>query len=82
MKPVYTISIWLEDGWWLARVTGVSDGGDDTPLTAVTQSDTREGIEPTARDLVATILDTDDEEDIFGIEVVTCEDDPEVHDPR
>ena len=82
VKPVYTISIWPEDGWWLARVTGVSDGGDDTPLTAVTQSDTREGIETMARDLVATILDTDDDEDIFDIEVVECEDDPEVHDPR
>ena len=67
MKPIYEVKVWQDDDWWLARVVGASDDADPSPLNALTQARSLARIEPMARDLVATILDA--EEDAFGIEV-------------
>jgi hypothetical protein len=67
MKPTYDVRAWREDGWWLARVVGASMGADRTPINALTHARTLAKIEQTARDLVATILDTSDE--AFDIEL-------------
>jgi hypothetical protein len=48
-------------------VVGASDGADATPLNALTHARTLTKIEQTARDLVATILDA--EEDTFELEL-------------
>jgi len=65
MKPEYEVKVWQEGDWWLARVVGASDGADPSPLNALTQARTLTKIESMARDLVATILDA--EEDSFDI---------------
>jgi hypothetical protein len=65
MKPTYEVKVWQEDDWWLARVVSASDGADPSPLNALTQARTLTKIGPMARDLVATILDA--EEDTFDI---------------
>ena len=67
VKPAYRIQAWQEDGWWLARVSDASDSADPAPLNAVTQARSLARIEPTGRDLVATILDADDDD--FDLEV-------------
>jgi hypothetical protein len=66
MKPTYEVRAWRERDWWLARVVAASDGADATPLDSLTHARTLTKIEQTVRDLVATILDTD--EDTFDIE--------------
>ncbi|WP_326645119.1 hypothetical protein OG884_12200 [Streptosporangium sp. NBC_01755] len=68
MKPVYEVRAWQEDGWWLARVMAAGDGADSTPLNALTQARTLTKIEYMARDLIATILDV--EQDAFEIELM------------
>lgn len=67
MKSAYKVKAWQDDGWWLARVVGASEGADEAPLNALTQARTLTKVEPMARDLVATILDAD--EDDFEIAV-------------
>lgn len=67
MKPTYEIKAWQEADWWLARVVGASDGADASPLNGLTQSRTLVQVEPMARDLVATILDT--EQSAFDVTV-------------
>ena len=66
MKPAYQVRIWQEDGWWLARVMAASDGGDTSPLNALTQARSLAKIESMARDLIATVLDSD--EDAFDLQ--------------
>jgi hypothetical protein len=68
MKPTYQVKVWPDDDWWLARVVGASDGADGTPLNALTQARSLAKLDPMARDLIATILDAD--EDTFDIEVI------------
>jgi hypothetical protein len=60
MKPTYHLRVWQEDGWWLARVTAASDGADTSPLNALTQARSLARIESMGRDLIATILDADE----------------------
>jgi predicted transcriptional regulator len=67
MKPVYRVSAWQEDGWWLARVMAASQDADLTPLNALTQARSLAKIEPMARDLIATVLDAT--EDDFEVAV-------------
>ena len=67
MKPTYDVRAWREQGWWLARVVAASDGADTTPLDAHTHARSLARIEQMARDLVATILDAD--EDSFDVEL-------------
>ena len=64
-KPTYQVKVWQEDDWWLARVTGASDHADTSPLDALTQASSLTMIKSMARDLIATILDSD--EDTFDI---------------
>lgn len=67
MKPTYEVRAWQDDDWWLARVVAASDNADTTPLNSLTQARSLTKVEPMARDLIATILDV--EEDVFSIEV-------------
>lgn len=67
MKPTYEIRAWQEGDWWLARVVGASDGAGGAPLNGLTQARTLIQVEPMARDLIATILDT--EQGTFDITV-------------
>jgi hypothetical protein len=67
MKPTYEVRAWREHGWWLARVVAANEGADATPLNALTHARSLTKIEQTARDLVATILDAD--EQAFDIEL-------------
>jgi transcriptional regulator with XRE-family HTH domain len=67
MKPTYQIRVWQEDDWWLARVVAASEDADPMPLNALTQARSLARIESMGRDLVATILDA--EEDAFGVDV-------------
>lgn len=66
MTPTYQVRIWQEDGWWLARVLAASENADASPLNALTQSRGLAKIESMARDLIATVLDAD--EDTFDVE--------------
>jgi hypothetical protein len=66
MKPTYDVRAWRENDWWLARVVAASDGADMTPLDSLTHARTLTKIEQAVRDLVATILDADEE--TFDIE--------------
>lgn len=61
MKSAYQVRIWQEDGWWLARVMAASDGADTSPLNALTQARSLAKIESMGRDLIATILDSDED---------------------
>jgi hypothetical protein len=65
VKPSYQVRIWHEDGWWLARVMAASDDADTSALNALTQARSLAKIESMARDLIATILDAD--EDSFDV---------------
>ena len=65
VKPTYQVRIWQEDGWWLARVMAASDGADASPLNALTQARSLAKIESMGRDLIATVLDSD--EDAFDV---------------
>jgi hypothetical protein len=65
MKPRYEVKVWQEDDWWLARVVSATDDADPAPLNAFTQARALTKVKPMARDLVATILDA--EEDTFDI---------------
>lgn len=56
-KPVYQVKAWRDDDSWFARVVGASNGADKAPVNAVTQAPTLAKVDPTARDLIATILD-------------------------
>jgi hypothetical protein len=67
MRPVYEIRAWREHGWWLARVVGASEGADEIPVDAFAHARTLTSVEQAARDLVATILDAD--EDSFEIDL-------------
>jgi hypothetical protein len=67
MKPMYQIKAWQEDDWWLVRVVAASEDADTTPLNALTQARSLARIESMGRDLIATILDAED--DTFDIEV-------------
>lgn len=67
MKHTYEVRAWREHGWWLAQVVAASEGADATPLNALAHARTLTKIEQTARDLVATILDADEE--TFDIEL-------------
>src|SRR5262249_50295845 len=60
VTPAYQMKAWQEEGWWLARVTGVSDGADPAPLHALTQARSLGRIEAMGRDLIATGLDADE----------------------
>jgi hypothetical protein len=60
MKPTYEVRAWRECDWWIARVVAASPGADQTPLDSLTHARTLTKIEQTVRDLVATILDTDE----------------------
>src|SRR5574342_1050613 len=70
MKPTYEVRAWRERGWWLARVVGTSEGADATPLGAVAHAKTLTKIEQTTRDLVATILDADEQTFDIDLEYV------------
>jgi hypothetical protein len=65
LKPTYQVRIWQEDEWWLARVMSASDGADPSPLNALTQARSLAKIESMGRDLIATVLDAD--EDAFEV---------------
>ena len=67
MTPAYRVWAWQQGGWWLARVTDASGSADPAPLNTVTQARSLAEIKPMSRDLVATILDADDDD--FDIEV-------------
>jgi transcriptional regulator with XRE-family HTH domain len=67
VKPTYEVRAWQEGDWWLVRVVRASNGADAAPVNGLTQARTLAQVEPMARDLVATILDG--EEDAFGITV-------------
>jgi transcriptional regulator with XRE-family HTH domain len=67
MTPTYQIKAWQEDDWWLARVVDASETADRAPLNAITQARNLAKIESMGRDLIATILDAD--EDTFDVEV-------------
>jgi hypothetical protein len=60
MKPIYQVKVWQDEDWWLARVVDASDGAEAAPLNALTQASGLKRIESMARDLIATILDTDE----------------------
>ncbi len=60
MTPAYQVRVWQDEGWWLARVTGASDGANPAPLNALTQARTLTRIEAMGRDLIATVLDADE----------------------
>jgi hypothetical protein len=60
VKPTYQVRVWQEDSWWLARVMAASDGADASPLNALTQARSLARIESMGRDLISTILDTDE----------------------
>jgi hypothetical protein len=68
MKPAYQVKVSRDDDWWHARVVAASDGGDGMPLNALTQARSLAKIDPMARDLIATILDVDEE--TFDVEFV------------
>ena len=59
--PTYELRVWQEGDWWLARVVGVSDDADPSPLNALTQARSLAKIGPMGSDLIATILDADHE---------------------
>jgi hypothetical protein len=61
MKPTYHVKIWPDGDWWLARVIAASDNAEGSPLNALTQARSLAKIGPMARDLIATILDIDEE---------------------
>ncbi len=65
VKLSYQVRVWQEDDWWLARVMAASDDADTSPLNALTQARSLAKIEFMARDLIATILDAD--EDSFDV---------------
>lgn len=67
MKPIYQVRVWPDGDWWLARVVAAGDDADPAPLNAITQARSLAKIESMARDLVATILDAD--EDNFDIDI-------------
>ena len=66
VKPTYQVRIWQEDEWWLARVMAASDGADASLLNALTQARSLAKIESMGRDLIATVLDAD--EDTFEVD--------------
>jgi hypothetical protein len=78
MKPVYSVRVWRDGGWWLGRVIEASDGADPMPLNCLTQARALAGIDSMVRDLIATVLDTS--EDAFDIEV-EYDLPPDVRDP-
>jgi hypothetical protein len=67
MKPTYVVRVWQDDEWWLARVIEASADADEAPLNAVTQARTLTRIDGMIADLIATILDADD--DSFGLQI-------------
>jgi len=62
MKPTYQVRVWPDNDWWLARVVAASDEADPAPLNAITQARSLTKIESMARDLIATILDADEDD--------------------
>jgi hypothetical protein len=67
MKPTYEVRVWQEGDWWLARVVAISEGADRAPLNAITQARSLAKIESMGRDLIATILDADEND--FDVEL-------------
>jgi hypothetical protein len=67
VKPTYDVRAWQEHDWWLVQVVDASHGADLTPVNAVAHARNLTKIEQAARDLVATILDADEE--TFDIEL-------------
>lgn len=60
MKPTYEVRAWRESDWWIAHIVAASPGADPAPLDSLTHAKTLTNIEQTVRDLVATVLDTDE----------------------
>jgi hypothetical protein len=67
-QPIRENKLRLIGGHPLAVVVDASDGADAAPLNALTQARSLPRIDPMARDLIATILDADEE--TFDIKVV------------
>jgi hypothetical protein len=70
MKPTYEVRAWRENGWWLARVVAASEDADHTPVNALAHARTLTTIEETTRDLVAMILDADEQTFDIDLEYV------------
>lgn len=68
MKPTYQVKVWPDEDWWLAQVIAASEGTDTTPLNALTQARSLAKVDSMARDLIATILDADEED--FAVDFV------------
>jgi hypothetical protein len=66
-KPTYVISAWHETRMWVGTVDRVLHGGDKAALRYATQARGYRGVETMARDLIATVLDVD--EDTFDVQV-------------
>lgn len=71
MSPNYTVNVWREGAWWVAQVVAASGGADASVLTFTTQAHTLAEVEPMVRDLIATILDTEDDTSDLTFEVDT-----------
>lgn len=67
MRPTYEVRAWREEGWWLARVVDASPDADPVPVDAIGHARSVARIEQTARDLIATILDVD--QDSFDLDI-------------
>jgi hypothetical protein len=67
MKPTYRIRVWQQGDWWMARVIAASEDAGQAPLNAITRARGLARIEVMARDLIATVLDA--EEDTFDVDV-------------
>lgn len=68
MKNTYTVQAFREDRWWVGAVSECSPGADRSPLGHYTNALSFLELESMARDLIATILDTD--EDQFDVDLV------------
>jgi hypothetical protein len=67
MKPTYAVQAWREQQWWLGRIVGACGPAPDTPIDGLAHARSLVKLEQAARDLVATILDAD--EDSFDLEI-------------
>jgi len=61
MKPTYEVRAWRDRSWWLARVVDANDGADPTPIGGVAHTRALTTVEQTVRDLIATLLDVNEE---------------------
>jgi hypothetical protein len=67
VKPIYRVRVWRDGGWWLGRVIAAGDGADPAPINSLTQARALASVDSVVRDLIATVLDTN--EDAFDIEI-------------